>query len=204
MNVDMKSTALPAQPSPFTPVLIAAAAWFFIMLAVGRLELLNGAPPQAPGLMVLSLVTLQIAAFRKWDTFREWALSVDLRLPVLFHLVRFVGVCFLFLHAQERLPGEFALPAGWGDIAIAALAPAAAMMASAPGRSSRWGAGIWNVLGLADILMAVAMGMNAGMHDPRIGEMMTTVPFSLLPTFIVPLAIGSHLLIAVRLYRKRG
>ncbi len=200
--MEMNSTALPAPPSPFTPVLIAFGGWFFVALALGRLELLHDAPPAAVGGTVVSLVLLQLAAFRRWDAFRQWALSADLRLPVLLHLVRFVGVSFLVLHAQERLPAEFALPAGWGDIAVAALAPAVALMVGSGGRSGRWVAGIWNLIGLADIIMVVSTAVRLGFDDPRIGATLTSLPHVILPLFVVPVIIASHLLIALRLYRR--
>lgn len=202
--MEIKSTLLAAPPSPFVPVRIALAAWFFIALALCRLELLNGAAPPAIGGTVISLVLLQIVAFRRWDIFRQWALSVDLRLPVLFHLVRFIGICFLYLEAQGRLPAGFAVPAGLGDIAVAILAPVAALMLATGKRGGRWIAGVWNVIGFAEILMVVSTAMRLGFEDPRIGQVLTTLPFAFLPTFIVPLIICSHLLIALRLYRSRS
>lgn len=199
--MEMKSTALTAPLSPFIPVLIAFGGWFFVALALGRLELLRGAPPPAVGGTVIIMVLLQLVAFRRWDAFRMWALSADLRLPVLVHLVRFVGVSFLVLHAQGRLPAGFALPAGWGDIAVAALAPVVALNLGSGGRSGRWTAGIWNLIGLADILMVVSTALRLGFDDPRIGATMTSLPHVLLPLFVVPILIASHLLIALRLYR---
>lgn len=202
--MEMKSTALPVPLSPFVPVVIAFGGWFFIALALGRLELLRGAPPAAVGGAVVSLVLLQLVAFRRWDIFRAWALSADLRLPVLVHLLRLVGISFLVLHAQGRLPGDVALAAGWGDIAVAALAPAMAMMLGSGSRSGRWIAGLWNLAGLAHILIVVSTAVRLGFDDPRIGATITSLPHVLLPLFVVPLLIASHLLIALRLYRGRS
>ena len=43
--------------------------------------------------------------------------QLDLRLLVLYHLTRFVGVWFLVLYSRGELPYAFAVPGGWGDIA---------------------------------------------------------------------------------------
>ena len=54
--------------------------------------------------------------------FRAWLGGVDLRWLVAFHLTRFVGFYFLYLYARGQLPYDFAVPGGWGDIAVASLA----------------------------------------------------------------------------------
>ena len=84
---------------------------------------------------------------------------------------------------------------------MAALAPVVALMLGSGGRSGRWAAGIWNLIGLADILMVVSTALRLGFDDPRIGATLTSLPHVLLPLFVVPIIIASHLLIALRLYR---
>jgi hypothetical protein len=53
---------------------------------------------------------------------RAWALRVDIRWLVGFHLTRFVGVYFLYLYAHHELPHAFAVWGGFGDIVVAILA----------------------------------------------------------------------------------
>ncbi len=78
-------------------------------------------------------------------------LRVDERLPVAFHLTRFVGYYFLVLYARGLLPSGFAVVGGWGDITVAVLALGLlAIGRPAPGRR-RVAYNVWNALGLFDI-----------------------------------------------------
>ena len=55
----------------------------------------------------------------------------------------------------------------------------------------------WNVLGLFDILMVLAIAAQTALADPGFRHAFATLPLSLLPTFVVPLVIASHALIFV-------
>jgi hypothetical protein len=100
--------------------------------------------------------------------------------------------------AQGRLPARFALPAGIGDILIAATAPWVARTADAPNGRRR--AIIWNILGLTDLVVAIALGVTT---NPGPAHVFNTVPNSaviahfpmaLIPTFFVPLAMTLHMI----------
>jgi hypothetical protein len=105
------------------------------------------------------------------------------------------------LHPAETrpigtLPGGFALPAAIGDRAVGLTAPlvATAVVRRRPIRLA-W---IWNVLGTADLIIAVTLGVLHG--GPPLGLLAgaTTTnavahyPLSLIPTFGVPLALLLH------------
>lgn len=61
----------------------------------------------------------------------------------------------------------------------------------------------WNTLGLIDIVFVVASALRFGLKDWQSMHMLGELPLSLLPTFLVPLIIASHVLIFVRLIRAR-
>ena len=56
-------------------------------------------------------------------------------------------------------------------------------------------------LGLLDILFVVATAARVGTADPESMRALLVLPLSVLPTFLVPLIIASHVAIAVRLMR---
>ena len=58
---------------------------------------------------------------------------------------------------------------------------------------------LWNALGLLDILFVVADAAKQALVDPTSMAALLHLPLSLLVTFLVPLIIGSHLLIFARL-----
>ena len=141
-----------------------------------------------------------LIAIWRFPPLRAWIDTVDLRALVLYHTVRFVGIAFLILYAQGKLPYAFAVPGGWGDIVIAVLAIGVAMT-SLPIKDRRqwWCVMIWNVLGLIDILMVIGTGLRIGLSDMSQMVALTAFPLSMLPLFIVPLIITTHVVIFLRL-----
>jgi hypothetical protein len=130
---------------------------------------------------------------------RAWTRTVDLRVLVALHVTRFVGAYFLILYRRGELPYAFAVPGGWGDIAVASLA--LVLLAGGPPNSTmRLRAYIlWNAIGFVDILFVVTTAARLGITDPVSMAALLRLPLSLLPTYLVPLIIASHLLIASRL-----
>src|SRR5262249_37866657 len=136
---------------------------------------------------------------------RGWALGVDLRVLVMIHATRVIpGVGFLLLYRRGVLPRDFAVPGGWGDIAVAMTAIAVCLVARpgrGGGRSLLLG---WNAFGLLDILLVVATAARLGMSDPHSMRALLELPLSLLPTFLVPIIIATHVIIFARLWRRHG
>ena len=68
-----------------------------------------------------------------------------------------VGVVFLVLMARGQMPALWALPAGIGDILVAVTAPWVARHVGMPAGKRR--AIIWNLFGMADLIVAVGLGI---------------------------------------------
>ena len=92
------------------------------------------------------------------------------------------------------LPAIFALPAGYGDMAIGATAAYVAWKAAEPAHRNTFF--LWQMLGIADLLIAVTLGTTAALISPQDVPMvaMTVLPLSLIPTFLVPLFVIFHLI----------
>jgi len=109
------------------------------------------------------------------------------------HAFRIVGAAFLITMAIEDLPPAFALPAGLGDIAIAIAAPFIAR-GLARGTSHR-AAVRFNVLGAADVVLAVGIGVigyRVFTLTPTT-EPMSLLPLGLIPSTAVPLLLALHI-----------
>lgn len=174
--------------------------WLFLALVVGRLQLLQQLPPPAIQGLLFALTALLVVMYRRWAALRAWADLVDLRVLVFFHVTRFVGIYFLYLYRRGELPYDFAVPGGIGDIVVATLALVVGLLPAAMARRQRFLV-IWNVIGMVDILMVMVAAARLGLDEPTSLRALTRLPLSLLPTFLVPLIIASHVLIFARLRR---
>jgi hypothetical protein len=119
-----------------------------------------------------------------------------------------LGGCLLFLYAYNVLPGIFALPAGWGDVAIGVAAPFYAMALISGKALSKRALATWNVLGIFDFVLAATLATLASPGPLRIlaGEITTEpllfLPLSLIPTFLVPLFTILHLIGLILVAKK--
>jgi hypothetical protein len=172
-------------------------AWFFVTLVASGLHLYRTGPGQPPLLFGLAAV-VPIVVFLVWfarsASFREFTMSLSPRVLTLVQSLRIVGYVFLVLATYGILPRVFALPAGWGDIAIGATAALAALKLTTPARRGSFIG--WQVLGIADLVNAVLLGTLARVIDPHgiPTSAMTVLPLSLIPTFAVPLYLILHVI----------
>jgi hypothetical protein len=141
---------------------------------------------------------LFFAWLRLSRSFRDFVLSLDLRLIASIQAWRWAGLGFLALYAHKILPAMFALPAGLGDMAIGFVAP---WMVLALVRQADFAASAtfirWNVLGILDLVVAVTLGtVGATLATGAPGELstapMSTLPLLLIPAFLVPLFLMLH------------
>lgn len=127
-----------------------------------------------------------------------WVGGLDLRAILGFHLVRFVGIYFLWLMGQGRLDPDFARQAGIGDIVTAL---GAVLLLIIPAWQSKRGFMIWNIVGFGDILLVVTKVAWGVSTTPAGFTELFTLPLGLLPAFFVPLIIVSHIVVFFRLKR---
>ena len=152
--------------------------------------------------MILVFTGAVLVAAWRLPGFRAWLFAIDGRWFLALHLTRFVGAYFLYLHGRGELPYAFAVPGGWGDIMVASLA--AILLNAGPPHDGRrrWAYMVWNVVGLVDILFVVATAARLVVTDPGSMAALQRLPLSLLPAFLVPLIIASHVILGVRLARR--
>ena len=172
----------------------------WLCFAVGLSGWFYNASAQAVAAIVWAFTALVLFACWKISLIRVWALNVDVRWLVLLHVTRlFAGAYFLVLCRRGQLPCGFARPAGWGDIVIAVLA--LAVLGATRTQFAKTLLLTWNTLGLIDIIFVVLSALRFGLNDWQSMHALRELPLSLLPMFLVPLIIASHVLIFVRLAR---
>ena len=184
--------------------------WFLFTFFASILGLFDSSPRPsvALGAAVLLPVIAFIACYFGWSEFRNLVRSANLKVLTLAQTWRIGGIVFVILYYQRLLPGTFALPAGWGDIAIGATAPLIAWAISSrtvfPNRLFL----LWTVLGMLDLVMAITLGILSSATPLGIfaGELTTRImsqfPLSLIPTFFVPLLLILHIISLIRVRRE--
>jgi hypothetical protein len=185
-----------------TPLAIRISVWLWLIaaLVVGQQQWLGRLPGPALQGIILLLTTALLTCYFKAPGFRAWIDTLDLRALVLLHVTRFVGLSFLLLYQRGELPYAFAVPGGWGDITVATLALLVCFIPMTD-VARRRAITIWNVVGFMDILLVVITAGRLGLQDMHQMRALTYLPLSLLPTFLVPLIIATHLMIFLRLRR---
>jgi hypothetical protein len=135
--------------------------------------------------------------------------SAPLSALIALHAIRLLGVLFVLFYAAKRLPAPFAPVAGWGDIAIGATALPIAFWVARQPDTARSAVLVWNVLGLADLVLAVSLGALSApgpirmlFGDPS-SALMGSLPLILIPCFLVPSLSFVHLVVFYRTLRTR-
>ena len=174
--------------------------WFLLAVAGSLLGVFDSEPrPPLPlGLAAVIPVTLFAFCYLTLARFQEFVMSLDLRILTVAQTWRVGGIVFLILYQHGALPGVFAIPAWWGDIAIGITAPVVAWYWKRPFPSKTFI--VWNVLGSLDLVMAVSLGVLASATPMGVlaGDVTTRLmgqfPLSLIPTLFVPLLLILHLI----------
>jgi len=176
-------------------VLLTTAVWFVVAFGLGAAGGFKDIRPPLPQIILAMLTAAVLILFWTPTPFRRWALAVDPRALVLIHVTRFVGFYFLWLYSRGELPWAFAVPGGWGDVAVAATAILVCLLRRPDVGSGRGVLIAWNVFGLVDILMVVATAVRLAVADPGSMAALLRLPLSLLISFLVPIIIATHVII---------
>ena len=183
-------------PTPRFRLLLLLALWGFAATLAGATHLFLHLPPVAVQLLIAALAVGFSFALARVRWLAAAAAALGVRTILAAHLVRLIGVYFLWLQAQGRLPAEFAQRAGWGDIAAAA--GAAGLLLWPEGAGFRRALFWWNLFGAADLFVAV--GTAGWMNATRPGSMieLTGLPLTLIPLWAVPVLLSSHIYLVRR------
>lgn len=185
--------------------------WFALVAALAAAGLFStmSAGTPAIGVAVVVPIIVGLIIFRRSAALKSLVSETPLALLVAVHAGRLLGVYFLLLYAEVRLPPTFALTAGWGDIGVAAAAPVVAWAIHRHAAGWRGLALTWNTLGFADLVLAVTLGVGSAVDSPvrfiyeaASSGTMSTLPWILVPGFMVPLYLMTHLAIFNRLFRR--
>lgn len=184
------------------PSAIFVALWIVLAYTLSARGFFSAPRPGSVPAIGYSLVPLAIGylAFLTIRSVRVVLDEIPLHWMTGLQLYRALGVVFLVEWMLGVLPGTFALPAGIGDIAIGLAAPFVAARLERRSPNARELAILWNVLGIADLVVALATGVLTtpgplhllALDSPS--RALTMLPLVLVPTIGVPFSILLHLI----------
>jgi hypothetical protein len=202
LNLSQRRATWLAVTAPFT--LWAAVAWTAAIDGAFRTSPLPSLPAAiflpiiigAPPLLLSRRVGQLLDA-----TPTTWLVALQ--------LYRVFGSQWLAYWLRGLLPGLWALPAGIGDVLTGLFAVSAAIALATGATGGRRAAILWNIFGITDLGVAVALGMIIApgpfqliaLHGPSLG--LDGYPNVLTPAFVVPSSILLHVL-SLRQLRRRG
>jgi hypothetical protein len=184
----------------FWSVAVLLVGWFVVAVLTsiaGFYRPQSGPPTVQYGLLIP--IVLGVVLFRTSPLLRRTLAGIPNSWLVGVQFYRALGIIFLTLYAGGHLPGVFALPAGIGDTLVGIFAPfvAASLARSAEGSERR--ARLWNLLGIADLVIAVTMGFLTSPSPLQMAAfdhpsaLIAMFPLALIPVFAVPLSILLHI-----------
>ncbi len=190
---------------------VTLIAWLSIAQYLGSANAYFAATDTAVPTLLLGLtIPLMIAAAGLWLSGAAANLVAAIPLPwiVAAQVYRVGGGIFLVLWADGRLPWQFALPAGIGDVATGILAVVVAARLAQNPAGARSAVYAWCLFGIADLIVAVMMGAMTSPGRPHLlafeapNLLITSWPLVMIPTFAVPLALMLHGIVLWRLRRE--
>ncbi len=187
-------------------------AWFGAALTLSWLGFFRGAEDRIPTIQLGIFVPIAVGSIALWRsrTLRRILDAVPQSWLVGVQFYRVLGLTFLTLLAAGKLPAEFAVPAGVGDVLTGILALIIAVR-YVPGseRSDRL-VRSWNIFGILDLVVALATGFMTSPSPVQLlsldapNELISAFPLVMVPVFAVPLAILLHTASLMKLRRTKA
>src|SRR5499427_11167637 len=117
-------------------------------------------PPAVPTILFGLLIPLAVATIALWqsESIARLVSAIPLHWVVAAQVYRLGGGIFLMLWADGRLPWQFALPAGIGDVATGLVAIVVSIMLAQGAPGARRATFAWCLFGIADLVVAITMG----------------------------------------------
>lgn len=208
--INSQHSTTPSGLRPHSITIMLLFAWFCLIAVLGYVGFFIPQKGELPLMILMSGVaslTLFFLAYWNSRALRQYVLDLDLRLLLVLHGFRTLGLGFVMLYSIDKLPAIFALPAGFGD---AITAVAAILLTyywfTQPNGLKKKTLLRWNHFGLVDFILALTLGVLSQTNgvfqfsDSPSSDLMVTFPFVLIPGFLVQLYVLTHIIIYLQLY----
>jgi len=213
VNLNATITTMPLSVVQKLTTVTIAGLWIGLAIALATTGIYasQATPVPVVGVMVGSLLIVVGGAALLSARVREALLALPVPLLVGLNTMRIIAGGFMVLLAlQGRLSGPFPQFAGWGDVIVGLTAIPLTAAAARNFSTNRGAVLLWNILGTLDLVAAVSLGVLSAPGSPlqifgeTIGSTaMWSLPWSNIPTLLVPFYLIIHGVIFARLARTK-
>jgi hypothetical protein len=138
----------------------------------------------------------------KFKSVREEIFVIGYRPVLAVHITRLIGIYYFMLFSEGRLPWTLGA-VGLATSVVGLWSIALFLWSRTAGKSAWIHLFIWNSVGIVvSLLVAFFVGF-LSFTDPQSIEVLTSLPLSVRPTFLVPLILASHVILFVRLRESK-
>jgi hypothetical protein len=213
VNLNATITTMALSPLQKLATVSVAGLWIGLAIALATTGIYAATTTPVPvvGVMVaLPPVAIGIAALLS-SSVRATLLALPVPLLIGLNSLRILPGGFMVLLAlQGKLSGPFPQSAGWGDVIVGLTAIPLMVAAARDFAANRGAVFIWNIAGSLDLAAAVALGVMSAPASPLQifggstgSEAIWSLPWSNIPTLLVPFYIITHGIIFAQLARAR-
>jgi len=214
VNLNAFITMMPLSSAQKLTTVTIAGLWIGLAIALAGTGIYASTATPVPMVGVMLVLPLIAIGALAWlsASAREALLALPAPLLIGLNSLRILPGGFLVLLAvQGRLSGPFPQDAGWGDIVVGVAALPLMIAVARSFSQNRVVLLAWNILGTLDLVMAITLGVTSAPGSPlqifgeSIGSTaMGSLPWSNIPTLLVPFYLITHGVIFARLARTNG
>jgi hypothetical protein len=212
LNINAFTNGLALSAVARLAIVVAAGAWVGLATAVAAAGVFANTSLPFPWIGAFVAIPLLVAgaAALLFSTVRAALPHVPLSTLVGLNIARSLGIFFVLLAWSGRLGGPFPQSAGWGDVITGLLAAAVMGLAARQNAARDRAIWLWNAFGTLDLLAAITLGVTSVngsplqlIHAGAGSAAVLTLPWSLIPSVLVPFYLITHGIIFAQL-RARG
>jgi hypothetical protein len=212
VNLNATVTVLQLSSGQRLATVAAAGLWIGLAIALAGTGAYAVSASPVPVVGVMAALPVLAAALAALLSARVRAalLALPVTLLVGLNVMRLEGLFFLLLSSQGSLSGPFPESAGWGDILVGLTSIPLTLALARNANGHRGWLLIWNLVGTLDLVSALTLGILSAPGAPfqqfggSVGSTaIWTLPWSAIPTLLVPFYLVIHGIIFARLMRAR-
>jgi hypothetical protein len=208
LNINAFTNGLAVSAAARLAIVIIAGAWVGLAAAVAATGVFADASLPFPWIGAFVAIPLLVAGASAllFPTVRAALLRVPLQVLIGVNIARALGFFFILLAWSGRLGGPFPQSAGWGDVITGLLAVPVMALAARPNAAGDRAIWLWNAFGTLDLLAAITLGVISAngsplalIHTGAGSAAVQTLPWSLIPSALVPFYLITHGIIFAQL-----